>query len=74
LGLHSEDNLSSLYEKICQQIETLRTVDLEFKTEKYLATLITFFNQGTMAIEKLQTEATRNLEVNTFFNSEKLKL
>jgi hypothetical protein len=57
IGMHPEDSL--LYDRICQQIDTIRNVDVDLKGEKCLATLITFFNQGSAAIDKLNHEASR---------------
>lgn len=59
--MHPED--SHLYDRICQQIDALRNVDTDIKGEKCLPALITLFNEGSAAIEKLSCEASRDIEV-----------
>jgi hypothetical protein len=63
LGLHSQDKISGLYERISKEIEQLREAEYEIKGEKCLSVLITFLNQGVPLIEKLSVEANRELDV-----------
>lgn len=61
LGLHSQDKITQLYERINREIEQLREAEYEVRGEKCLSVLITFFNQGVPIIEKLGGEANREL-------------